>query len=161
MFLSGHLNTETASSYYTNISKFLECKISRQYRKVIGGQVEYAISHYTPKDISSVGVLLESGSRCFSEAYKSGMISDCINVIGPNGEIGYCPNCQYYSNVNNVVLYKRSISDDCNALRDAIEVVRAGKGEESTIGETMLRLQSSTLSYEAYLKEIASNNPEN
>lgn len=166
MFLSGHLNAETASSYYTNISKFLECKISRQYRKVIGGQVEYAISHYTPKDITTVGVLLESGSRCFSEAYKSGMISDCINVIGPNGEIGYCPNCEYYSNANNVTpdrteFYKRSITDDCNALRDAIEVVRAGKGEESTIGEAILRLQSSTLSYEAYLKETATNNPGN
>ena len=166
MFLAGHLNTETASSYYTNISKFLECKISRQYRKVIGGQVEYAISHFVPKEVATVGVLLESGSRCFSDAYKNGMISDCVNVIGPNGEIGYCPNCKYYSNVHNArpdktEFYKRNIKDDCAALRDAIEVVRTGKGEESTIGEAMLRLQSSTLSYEAYLKEKSANIPEN
>lgn len=166
MFLSGHLNTETAASYYTNITKFLECKISSQYRKVIGGQVEYAISHYVPKEVATVGVLLENGSRCFSEAYQNGLISDCVNVIGPNGEIGYCPNCKYYSNVHNTKpdkaeFYKRNIKDDCNALRDAIEVVRAGKGEECTIGEAMLRLQSSTLSYEAYLKEKSANTSEN
>lgn len=161
MFLSGQLNTQTASVYYTNISKFLECKISSQYRKVLGGQVEYAISHYVPHEIRTVGVLLGSGGRCFSDAYKAGMITDCLNVMGPNGEIGYCPNCKYYSNVYNTKLrnaefYKRNIKDDCKAMLDAIEAVRAGKGEDSTIGEAMLRLQSSMLSYENYLKEKSS-----
>lgn len=70
MFLSGHLNTETAATYYTNISKFLECKISSKYRKVIGGQVEYAISHYAPKELCTVGIPLRGGGKCFSDAYR-------------------------------------------------------------------------------------------
>jgi hypothetical protein len=125
---------------------------------VIGGQVEYAISHYVPDKPAVAGVELKSGGKCFSEAFKAGQVTDCRNVSGPNGEIGYCPSCRYFSNTTGTKLdmaefYKRNIKDDCNALRDAIEVVRAGKGEDSTIGEAMLRLQSSTISYENYLKE--------
>lgn len=166
MFLSGHMNKETAAMYYSNVSTFLECKIAAKFRKVLGGQVEYAVSRYVPKEIDTGGALLESGGRCFSNAYKDGKIADCLTVIGPNGEIGYCPNCKYYSSIystklNNADFYKRSIKEDCTALLNAIEVVRAGKGEESTIGEAMLRLQSSTLSYEAYLKEKAAYDFEN
>ena len=166
MFLSGHMSKETAAMYYSNISTFLECKIATKFRKVLGGQVEYAVSRYVPKEIDTGGTLLESGDRCFSNAYKDGKIVDCLTVIGPNGEIGYCPNCKYYSNIygtklNNADFYKRNIKEDCTALLNAIEVVRAGKGEESTIGEAMLRLQSSTLSYEAYLTEKAAYDFEN
>lgn len=159
MFLSGHMNTEMASAYYTNISTFLECKIARQHRRVLGGQVEYAIRPYVPKAVEKLGTILQSGGKCFSDAYKKGQITDCLNVIGPSGEIGYCQSCKFYSNgdgIRNDIddFYKRNIKEDCNALQNAIEVVRKGKGEESTIGEAMLRLQSSTLSYEKYLEEM-------
>lgn len=160
MFLAGHQVTETASHYYSNVSQFLECKISRQYRRITGGQIEYDVSSYTPIKATGSGIAISGGARCFSDAYASGSIEDCVRVLGPNSEIGYCPKCKYFRSSRGtmyskeaVEFYRRNIEGDYNALLDAVETVRAGKGEESTVGEALLRLKASSYSYEQYLKE--------
>lgn len=58
-----------------------------------------------------------------------------------------------------VEFYRRNIEGDYNALLDAVETVRAGKGEDSTVGEALLRLKASSYSYEQYLKERHKEDP--
>ena len=158
MLLAGHTNTITASHYYSNLENLIEVKTYRQYRKLLSGNVQYQISApLTPTKIKEY-TLLSNGGRCYSPAYKTGQIDDCIAVIGDNGEIGYCPACEYYrkknqSFFNSDDIYKRTLQDDCDALSKAVSLVRAGKGNIEDIGEVLLKLQASSTSYERYLAE--------
>lgn len=165
MFLAGHTNDVMASHYYSNLTSLIECKTYRQYRKLLSGDVKYQISLSTPLPITDSGTTLSDGGRCFSTAYLNGDISDCRNVIGENGEIGYCPSCMYYrpngtSFFSQDDIYKSTIYKDCEALTDAIDLLRKGKGSVEDIGEAFLKIQSSSLSYQSYLmeKQHANNN---
>ena len=89
MLLGGHTNIEMASHYYSNVIQFIECQTYRQYRKCICGDVEYKLSHADNLPPADEFKLLSDGGICYSSQYQNGSISDCINVSGPNGEIGY------------------------------------------------------------------------
>lgn len=157
MLLAGHTNDIMASHYYSNIENLIECKTYRQYRKMIGGTVEYQIS--MPSSLPKIYEPIElSNGNCFSIDYRNGGISDCLKAIGDNSEIGYCPNCQYYrpnktSYFSADDIYKRKIQDDCIALKDAISLVRQQKGNLEDIGEILLKLNSSSVSYSQFLME--------
>lgn len=158
MFLAGHVNTIMASHYYSNITRLIECKTYREYRRLAAENNTFSIS--ITSNLPKVGdfVELSNGSRCYSSVYKDGKITDCLNSIGDNGEIGYCPNCIYYRSHNisyfsSDDIYKRNIKNDYVSLKNAIELIRAGKGDIEDIGEALLKLKSSSTSYETYLLE--------
>lgn len=155
MLLAGHDNAITGSHYYSNLTSLIECKTYRQYRKMLIGDRRYQLSStaLTPK--VGFGKPLEDGGQCFSTAYQQGKIDDCLDSIGRNGEIGYCPTCTYYRNIGTFHasddIYKRNIHEDCTSLQQVVDIVRAGKGSTEDIGEILLRIRSSSLSYQAYL----------
>ena len=158
MLLAGHDNIITAGHYYSNIKNLIECKTYRQYRKLISGDIQYQISAKTVLPQADDYLMLSDGGRCYSAAYKDGRIDDCLNVVGENGEIGYCPACVYYrrdglSFFGSDDIYKRHLQEDCVALKNAIELVRRGKGSIEDLGEVLLKLRASSASYEAYLLE--------
>ena len=100
---------------------------------------------------------LSDGGRCYSENYQNGDISNCIECAGPSGELSYCPDCRFYRKKGRDYFstdstYKRSIKDDCKALAETIRIVRAGKGNEEDIGEALLKLASSSYTYQEYYK---------
>lgn len=158
MFLAGHTNTEMASHYYTNVTRLIECKTYREYRRIASDNTKYEISNYS--SLPQIGSFkkLSDGGRCYSSKYNNEEIDDCLKSMGDNGEIGYCPNCHYYR--NNTIsffssddIYKKHIKDDCEALKEAINLIREEKGDVEDIGEALLKLKSSSKSYEAYLLE--------
>lgn len=158
MFLAGHTNTEMASHYYSNVTRLIECKTYREYRRIVSDNTKFEISKVF--SLPQVGNFKElcDGGRCYSPKYNNEEIDDCLKSIGDNGEIGYCPNCIYYR--NNTIsffssddIYKKHIKDDCDALKDAINLIREEKGDVEDIGEALLKLKSSSKSYEAYLLE--------
>ena len=158
MLLGGHTNIEMASHYYSNVIQFIECQTYRQYRKCICGDVEYKLSHADNLPPADEFKLLSDGGICYSSQYQNGSISDCINVSGPNGEIGYCPECVYYrkqgtSYFSSDDIYKRHIEEDSKTLFLAVQSVMEGKGNTENINEAILKLNSSNYSYKAYLLE--------
>lgn len=158
MLLGGHTNIEMASHYYSNVTSFLECQTYRQYRKLTAGNVEYKLSRVEKLPPAVEFKLLSDGGVCYSAEYRNGSIADCIKFSGPNGEIGYCPECRYYrkgghSYFSGDNIYKRHIKQDCTALFQAVQAVREGKGNEESIKEAILRLNSSKYAYKAYLEE--------
>lgn len=158
MLLGGHTNIEMASHYYSNVTQFIECQTYRQYRKCICGDVEYKLSHADTLPPADEFKLLSDGGICYSSQYQNGSISDCINVSGPNGEIGYCPKCVYYrkqgtSYFSSDDIYKRHIEEDSKTLFLAVQSVMEGKGNTENINEAILKLNSSNYSYKAYLLE--------
>ena len=163
MILAGHDNLITGSHYYSNLTRMIECRTYRQYRKCLGGDTTcniVPVASTLPSVAESQP--LQDGGRCYSHAYQEGSIDDCIEVMGPNGEIGYCPKCRYYRRDNNSFwgaddFYKREISSDCEVLRQAVQIVREGKGYPEDIYEALLRLRASSLSYETYLAEKIKN----
>ena len=147
-----------ASLYYSNVTQFIECQTYRQYRKCICGDVEYKLSHADTLPPADEFKLLSDGGICYSSQYQNGSISDCINVSGPNGEIGYCPKCVYYrkqgtSYFSSDDIYKRHIEEDSKTLFLAVQSVMEGKGNTENINEAILKLNSSNYSYKAYLLE--------
>lgn len=165
MELAGHENIEMAAHYYSNVTNLVECRTYRQYRKVIGGNVQYSITPVAFGPLRDKGEVLPDGNLCFSKAFASGEISDCLKAAGPNGELAYCPKCSYYRSQGESYYvadekYKEQIERDCKALADAVELVRLGKGYTEDIGEAMTKLKASTLTYSDYLAEKASHEGE-
>lgn len=156
MFLAGHTNEEMSAHYGSNVAELIECKIYHTYRKLIGGERNYAISKSVPTLTVGSGKNLTDGGMCFSSAYASGSITDCIQTAGPAGEIAYCPSCIYYrkgvhSFFESDNIYRRKINQDVKALLEAIQIVRTQSGDQETIGQALLRIHSSSQSYSAFL----------
>lgn len=159
MFLAGHDNAEMSFHYSTNLTTMIECQTYRQYRLVTSGNVNYQVSHSQHANTTrQVGIPLKDGGKCFSYAFQTGDMSDCLATIGPQGEIGYCPSCPYNrKNGENywgkASIYKRRIEDSCIELKEAVNLVRKQKGNGEEIGEAMLRLKDVSISYRKYLEE--------
>lgn len=160
MMLAGHNNIEMSAHYYSNITTLIECKTYKQYRKVLKGNVTYNISPKVtlPLDVKDF-VLLDDKGKCYSSNFLSGDYSDCKRVSGPDGEIGYCPNCIYYRRDRNSDffkgdnIYKRRIEDDCKYLAEITKQVRTQKGSQEDILQVMLKLQNSSFAYQQYCEE--------
>lgn len=160
MMLAGHENMEMTSHYYSNITSLIECRTYRQYRKVLRGSISYEISqkNQLPLNIKEF-VFLEDGGRCYSSRFIHQDFDDCKSIAGPNGEIGYCPDCPFYRRkqsqqfFKNDDRYKRKVMYDCKHLEMIVKQVRLDKGNEEDILQAMMRLQHSTFTYQQYLEE--------
>lgn len=158
MLLAGHTNDEMAANYYSNLTTLIECKTYREYRKTISGDSQYTVNLSPIRQYHTEGTPLSDGGICYSEKYKISDFSDCVNTFGEQMELGYCPSCSYYrkkgiSYFNSDDIYKRRIEHDVSTLVLAVETVRKEKGNTEDIGEALLRLQSSSKSYQNYLLE--------
>lgn len=160
MMLAGHDQMEMASHYYSNITSLIECRTYRQYRKVLKGNVTYEISQNVqlPIGIKEFSKL-EDGGKCYSEKFLRHDFEDCKNIVGPNGEIGYCPNCPFYRRKHSRDffksddLYKRKVEEECKHLAMIVKQARQDKGNSDDILQAMMRLQHSTYTYQQYLEE--------
>lgn len=160
MFLAGHENQVMASHYYSNVEKLIECRTYLYSHQMLSDLKTMQIIPYRPLPSGHNGRRLNDSGTCYSGKYLNGQFDDCACVIGPDGEIGYCPSCSFYrapgiSRYAADDIYKRKIKDDCDGLKEAIEIVRAGKGngDIEEIGEALLKIQASTHSYEMYLRD--------
>ena len=159
MLLAGHDSPDMASHYYSNLEHLIECRTYRLQRKVLGGKGEFQLAGSTIVPKETVPFPLGNGGMCFSSTFQNDDYSDCLETVGPNGEIGYCPSCPHYRNsgatyYDEEEIYKRNMKDDCIALTNAIEAVRKqhGAGVE-TLGSELLKLRASATTYELFLKE--------
>lgn len=158
MVLAGHSDINTSAHYYSNIKKIIECKTYRQYRKQITGKVQYRLSQPVTVLKTKRITRLSDGGGCSSEKFATRDFSDCKLSSGPNGEIGFCPNCHCYcppdsSGLISESIYLKNLKDDCDTLCDAVECYRKEKGSVEEIGQALLRLKASSISYQQYLIE--------
>ena len=158
MVLAGHDNPEMSAHYYSNISTLIECRVHRQYKKMLSGEQVYALS--VPRSKLSVGesVPCDGGGYCYSEKARHGDYSECYKVTGPAGEMGYCPNCDYYrdsdeSFFESKELYTRRIADEGILLYKIVNQVRNGHGDAEDIVSILNRINGAAYSYERYLLE--------
>ena len=158
MYLAGHTNDQMAAHYYSNISELIECQTYMFHHKLLSPEQAMQITPINYFPPAQVGHVLSDGSTCFSSKYSNHDYSDCEKSIGPNGEIGYCPACPQHrakgiaqSEADDIFL--RQLKLDCDLLKDAVQIVRSGKGDVEEIGEALLKLQNSSYSYQQYLQE--------
>lgn len=158
MLLAGHDNPEMSAHYYSNISTLVECRVYRQYQKMITGGQVYALSG--PQSNLCVGesVPCSYGGYCYSRKVRDDDYSECYKVIGPTGEMGYCPNCDYYRNDDKGFydakkLYVKRIENEGKLLNEIVKQVRKGHGDMEDIASVLNRLNGATYSYERYLLE--------
>ena len=158
MFLAGHENSNSAAHYYSNIETLSYSETYYKYRKIKAGDNKMIISSGLHVPSRAMSVELKDGSRCFSEHYMNKDFRDCINAVGPDGEVGHCPSCDknrkngasYFSEED---IYRHSILDDCKELEHAVNLVRRNKGCLEDIGEVVLKLSADRESYAQFLLE--------
>lgn len=157
MLLAGHSDIEMSSHYYANISTMIECKTYSKYMALISGNEQFIVGSNAYATVYDNDYMdLENGARCYSWHFQKGDITDCLKTIGDNGEIGYCYTCTYFRKdgfgyfIEDDDIYKSNIEKDSLYLKGMIEKVRKGIGYEEEIKTALLRLQSSTASYEKY-----------
>ncbi len=162
MALAGHSNIDISMHYAANLTSLVECRVYRQYKKMLSGSQEYKIS-WKPKRQLSVSEfsILGDRSRCYSPSFAEGSFSDCEKMIGDNGEIGDCSACPYHRNsdtkgfftAESSEKYRQVITEDCRRLADVVDLVRKERGDPEEILQAMMRLQASSLSYEEFCRE--------
>jgi hypothetical protein len=161
MLLADHDNITMSAHYATNISTLIECKTYRQYKRYLGQSHDtLKLSHFdkTPQ-LNEKSLLLENGDRCFSPHFLHGDISDCILVLGNNGEIGDCKNCPYHRQSipdwakSKKIEMKQNIKADCDFLKEVVESYRKRYLEKEDILQALMRLQSSSYTYQQFCQE--------
>ncbi len=157
MLLAGHSDIEMSSHYYANISTMVECRTYSRYMALISGNEQFIVGSNAYVAVTDNEYMeLEHSARCYSKHFQQGEVIDCLKASGDNGEIGYCYTCPYFRKdgmhyfIEEDNIYKSSIEKDSQYLKSMIEKVRKGIGYEEEIREALLRLQSSTASYEKY-----------
>lgn len=81
MLLADHNNIMMSSHYATNISSLIECKTYRQYKKYLGQNETYELSHFNSiPEFNDDYILFDNGDRCFSPRFLHGSIDDCVLV---------------------------------------------------------------------------------
>lgn len=158
MLLAGHTNVNMSYHYYSNITQFIECKTFKQYQKLTSDTPNFKVSIFKPLLSTETGVPIGNKGYCYSTKIADGNFDDCISSVNSEGEIGCCEECTYfrktdYSFYKDDTIYKKHIEDDCKALTNAIEIVRAEKGSIESIGEALLKLKTDSATFEQYLLE--------
>lgn len=157
MQLAGHADIDISSHYFSNISNLIECKTYMKYRSLIKGNEDFTFgANFYPQTHENDFVELENGAKCYSPNFIKGDIIDCKNVIGDNGEIGYCYSCTYFRQNNfsyfleDDNFYKAKIDNDCNYLNSILKQYRKGIGYQEDIKTAIMKLESSTSQYKNY-----------
>lgn len=158
MLLAGHDNPEMSAHYYSNISTLVECRVYRQYQKMITGGQVYALSKPQSKLCVGEAVPCSYGGYCYSRKVRNDDYSECYKVTGPAGEMGYCPNCDYYRDDNKGFhdakeLYVKRIENEGKLLNAIVKQVRKGHGDTEDIISILNRLSGAAYSYAQYLTE--------
>ncbi|MBK5261110.1 MAG: hypothetical protein JJE17_00880 [Peptostreptococcaceae bacterium] len=158
MMLAGHDNPNMSSHYYSNITNLIECKTYRQYKRLIKGEQTYSISQIEKPLHVSDFVPVEPKGRCYSPQVVKGIFTDCMKIIGPESEIGYCPNCTFYramgqSFTDSKDRYKNQINMECKHLDTIVKKVRQEKGYSEELVQALMKLKNAEYTYQQYLKE--------
>ena len=161
MLLADHDNITMSAHYATNIASLIECKTYRQYKRYLGqNHNSLKLSHFDKlPPLDKKAFLFKNGDRCFSSNFLKGSISDCILISGENGEIGDCRNCPYYRPAspdwakNKKIEMKQNIKVDCDFLKDIVESYRKGYSDKEDILQALMRLQSSSYTYQKFCEE--------
>lgn len=160
MQLAGHDSIDMSSHYFANIRTLVECRTYTKYLKHIEGKSDYVVGrNFYSLEESLLFTPLSETERCYSAQFAAGDMKDCQCSVGPNGELGYCPECLYYRRndagffVMDKNLFLSNLEQDVKYLRMMVKKVRSGMGYEEDIKEAILRLQSSSYNYAAYYAE--------
>ncbi len=158
MLLAGQDSPKTASHYYTNIPKLIECRVYRQYKKMIKGGEEYALSSFDTGVLKSGTPTKVDDGFCWSTSRKNNDYSDCMKVVGKHGEIGDCRACRFFrknghSFYDNSDWHKKRIETECKMLAKILEDVRKEKGCKEDLITAINRIRTENYSYEQYCLE--------
>ena len=162
MALAGHSNIDISMHYAGNLTSLIECRVYRQYKKMLTGGGTYELFPAARKKLANPEfVFMDDRSRCYSPAYNHGEFTDCEKALGPHGEIGDCNKCVYHRPPETVGFftdigrdrYRHAIEDDCKNLREVIGIVRRENGDPEDILQSMMKLQGSMVTYEAFCRE--------
>lgn len=150
--LAGHDNLEITAHYFSNINKVVRCMAYTEYQKIASANTSYQISTLNPFTITNMKEV--EGGCCCSKKYSEGNYDDCLDARGPNFEVGYCKNCQYFRTAgqdrHDTSVLEQHISDDVNLLLEVIKRYKTGDSE-GEVNRAHMRFKNDVRKYIDYL----------
>lgn len=150
--LAGHDNMEITAHYFSNVNKVVRCMAYNEYLKVTTANTSYQISTLNPFTVANMKKV-EDGCCC-SRNYAEGNYDDCLEARGPDFEVGYCKNCQYYRTAgqkkNNTSKMEEKISEDVNLLLEVIKRYKNGEND-AEINRAHMRFKNDVSKYIDFL----------
>lgn len=150
--LAGHDNMEITAHYFSNIKKVVRCMAYNEYLKIISADNNYKLSTVNPFTIANMQKV--EGGCCCSKNYAEGNYDDCLEARGPDFEVGYCRNCQYFRTAgqakSDTSRFEEKIDEDVNLL---LEVVKRYKNSSdvSEINRASMRFKNDVNKFIAFL----------
>ena len=87
-----------------------------------------------------------NGGCCCSKGVSEGNYEDCLEARGPDFEIGYCQNCQYFRTAgqkkDDTSFYESVINEDANLLLEIAKRYRNSPSDVSEINRIHLRFKN-------------------
>lgn len=155
--LLGDRNDNIAAHYYSNATRYVECRTYRASKKMLKGKKSFDITAYNKPPAFTDYIEIENG-WCYSPKTIGGVFDDCQNAVGPSGQIGFCPKCHFYRSQNktfeqSAAIYKSAIEDDIKGLKRMVDAYRNSKGNPDDVLRALQQLRSSENDYAKYLFE--------
>lgn len=142
--LAGHDNMEITAHYFSNINKVVRCMAYNEYLKISTKNVDYKISTLNPFTVAAMKEV--NGGCCCSKGVSEGNYEDCLEARGPDFEIGYCQNCQYFRTAgqkkDDTSFYESVINEDANLLLEIAKRYRNSPSDVSEINRIHLRFKN-------------------
>ena len=165
--LAGHADINISSSYYANISTFVECISVERFRRAMGGTARFNGANHYPTAIPA-GTRRVSGGGCDAMQVENGDVRECVKAISDDGRIGDCESCRHFwpdtpgvrPQFRDAGANKKLVDADSQHLIRMIELVRRGLGCQEDVGAAILRLQHSCHRLTDCLAEHYSNEGE-
>lgn len=155
--LLGDKSDDIAAHYFSNASKYVECRAYKLHKRMLGNMPNFSTSGYE-KPLKARAFAEVEGGWCYSDNYLAGSIEDCRGAVGPNGQLGYCSKCPNYRPKNQTFsdsaeLYKREIDNDSKNILFLINRYKSNKCEFSDVLQAFLKERESEDNYFKYLIE--------
>ena len=148
--LAGHDSIEISSHYYANLREFLDVLGWERYR-------ETAVDMKKAYGLSVSRQYPVSDGFCQCEQVWSGEFAPCESAVDSEGVPGTCGVCRWYlpswhhdvrgENRSPKEQAANALQQTCTLLRQAIEQVRKGLGNEDTLSCTLDRLAAHAQQY--------------
>ena len=152
--LLGDDSCEIASNYYSNADRYIECRAYRLYKRLQTGSKNYAMSVGLPHDLKEK--IKVKGGWCYSPQVIAGDYEHCAQTAGPDGQIGYCPKCRYFSQQDMTFmeaadLYRTEIIQAAQDVRRIVKLYRNAKGDEGDVVCAIQRLRNKENDFSSFL----------
>lgn len=152
--MAGHSSISSTSHYCSNMDTLVSCIALNNINACKKSLQGIRDTKHVKESLSlALGYSGELNATkygfCKSKKVQSGDISDCLDAVSSNGEVGYCPNCNFFRDSKGLKVpslldlnaSRKNTVEATKVLFKLIEKSREDKGAEESLVEACQKLK--------------------